>query len=261
MFKRNKKIGLVLSSGAAKGVAHIGVIDYLLQNDYQIEYICGSSIGALVGAYLSIYKDIKGLKRIAIETDWKLLLGLMDINIINLYQGGIIAGKKIEEFLKEIFKDNTFQDCKIPLIIVATDLKTGKPIEIETGEIWQALRASIAIPGIFTPLKLQENTLIDGGVSMPMPSYYLKKRKVKNIIGVNVLSEPPQIFSQGKSEINIIENLLQSLFIMESTIANEQARLCRKTINPPVSHIPFYDFTRAIELIEIGYQTAQRSAI
>ena len=254
--KNNKEMALALSSGAARGIAHIGVIDYLIGAGYSFQYIAGSSIGSIVGAYLSLYENVDGLKRIAIETDWRMLLGLIDVNIINLSQGGIIRGRRIERFLRELFKDSTFDDCKIPLIIVATDIKTGKPVEISTGKIWHAVRASIGIPGIFTPMNYGERLLIDGGVSLPLPGSCLLKRGFSNIWGINVLSQPPHILAK-KREVNIIESLLQSLFIMESTISNEQAKLCKVVVSPPVYDFPFYDFTRARELIDIGRITAE----
>ncbi len=256
-IKRPKTICLALSSGAARGLAHIGVIECLIEHSFQISAIGGSSIGSIVGAYYCLRKSISGLKKIALETDWKMLLGLLDLNLINLSQGGLIQGRKIERFLKELFGDATFNDCKIPLIIIATDLYTGEPVEICEGKIWHAVRASISIPGIFIPIKHQGRILIDGGVSCPLAVESLKKRHYKNIWAVNVLSRPPQLQKRA-NQINIIDNLTQSLFIMESAIANQQAQECKLCISPPVADHPFYDFTLAEKLINIGYITTEK---
>ncbi len=257
-FKRRKKnIALALSSGAARGIAHLGALEVILASGYCIEAVAGTSIGSIAAAFLSLYGDIEGLKKLALETDWPLMLKLLDINPTNLFKGGLIQGRRVEEFLKQIFGDYTFKDCKIPIVIVATDIITGKPVEINTGKLWHAIRASISIPGIFTPVEIAGKTLIDGGVSMPLPSKILKEKGFSPIWAINVLSNPPEM-AKDKKHINIIETLIQSIFIMESSISNEQATYCDKVICPDVGNFPFYDFTNAEKLINLGRKAAEK---
>ncbi len=255
-WRSKKKISLALSSGAAKGLAHLGVIKNILAEGIKIKAIAGSSIGALIGAYFALNYDINPLIEIALETNWQKFLGYLDFNIITISEGGIIRGRNVERFLKELFGEKEFCDCKIPLIIIATDLKTGQAVQITEGKIWKAVRASIAIPGIFTPIRLGKKLLIDGGVSMPVPVKALIMRKLQPVWAINVLSHPTRLQLQDKTSPNLITTLTQSLFIMESAIANTQSEDGEKVISLDTSHVLFYDFPKAKEIIKIGKEVS-----
>ncbi|MCK5393262.1 MAG: patatin-like phospholipase family protein, partial [Candidatus Omnitrophica bacterium] len=140
-FKKEKyKIGLALGSGSARGLAHIGVLKALKENNITIDMIAGSSIGALIGAYFAKYQDIRGLEEITLNMEFKKLIRLADPNFF-LLSKGFIRGKKVEEFLEIILGDIDFKDLKIPFFVVSTDIETGEEVIINTGSVVKAVRA------------------------------------------------------------------------------------------------------------------------
>jgi len=160
-----KQISLVLGSGGARGYAHIGVIEELLEHDYEIKSISGSSMGALVGALYACGK---------LETykEWVSELDLFDVaKLLDFSLGGtgIIQGDKVFRIIEEMIGDVMIEDLPIPYTAVATDLIKQKEVWLQKGSLIDAVRASIAIPTVFTPKKIGERYLIDGGVLNPLP--------------------------------------------------------------------------------------------
>ncbi len=248
---------MALSSGGARGLAHLGVLKALREKDVQIRAIAGSSIGSLIGAYYCLKGEIDSLIRIAHETDWRRLLGLLDINPLTLSRGGLLEGKRIEQFLKELFADATFSDCGIPLVVVATDLRTGRAVEISEGPLWKAVRASIGIPGLLSPVEMGSYLLTDGGVASPIPVITLKKRGYRPIWAVNVLASTPR-YPVSRQQLGVLEVLEQSLLLMENIVAKTQSQLADGCIEVDTSDVPFYDFTKAKDLIPRGETVAHR---
>ena len=152
----NLKIGLALSGGAAKGLAHIGVIKALEEAGIKIDYIAGSSMGALVGAAYASGVPIDTLEKIAINTDWKTSMKLF---IPGLSTSGLINGKKVENFLYKLYDDKRIEDLPIPFAATASDIDTGKLCVINKGSLLNAVRASISIPIVFTPVKYKDMLL------------------------------------------------------------------------------------------------------
>ncbi len=242
---------MALSSGGARGLVHLGVLKAIQKKQIRITALAGSSIGSLIGAYYSLKGEIDTLIDVAHETDWKRLLGLLDINPLTLSRGGLLEGKRIEQFLKELFSDATFSDCRIPVVIMATDLRTGKAVEITEGPLWKAVRASIGIPGLLSPVEMESYLLTDGGVASPIPVMPLRNRGYKPIWAVNALASPPK-YPIARQRLGVLEVLEQSLLLMENIVANTQSQLADKCIQVDTSDVPFYDFTRAEDLIARG---------
>lgn len=177
-----KKLGVALGAGGFRGPAHIGVLEILEKHQVEINYIAGTSIGALMGAHYALYQDIKKMR-----TD------IADA-ITNKYQffgdlgatGGFISGKRIETFLRKIYQGATFSDCKIPLKIISCDLITGKKVVFDEGDLATAVRASISIPMIFKPHAHQEQLLIDGAILDPVPCDILPTMGAEVILAVNL---------------------------------------------------------------------------
>ncbi|MCK4947182.1 MAG: patatin-like phospholipase family protein [Candidatus Aureabacteria bacterium] len=189
-LKREKsKTGLVLGSGAARGLAHIGVLKALKEQNISIDMIAGSSMGALVGACYARHGKIIDIEEIALRMDWKQLAQLADPNLA-LFFKGVIHGKKVKDLLKTLIGDVNFRDLKIPLAVVATDVNTGEEIVIKTGSVIDAVRASISVPAIFMPVKLRDRFLIDGGIVNPVPVTVVKNMGATFIIACNVTYKP-----------------------------------------------------------------------
>ncbi len=163
----NPKVGLILGSGGAKGMAHISIIEYIESMDIPIDFIAGSSIGALIGALYSegklgnFKKDILAIPPSRYPEFFEPIIPA----------SGLLSADKIMSFIENYLPaDRDLQSLKIPLAIVATDYSTGQPVVFRQGNVLQAVRASISIPGIFKPVRFKESVLIDGGVSNPLPT-------------------------------------------------------------------------------------------
>lgn len=178
----NKKIGLALGSGGAKGIAHIGVLKQLEKNKIKIDYIAGSSIGALIGSLYSLHQDSKKIEKLFLQNNWRRFLRFLEPSL----SGGLIKGDKLEKYIKEIIENAAFNDLKIPTAIVATDLKTCRPVIFKSGSLSKAILASMSVPLIFTPQSLKNKMYIDGGLSEPVPVDIARDLGAKKIIAVNL---------------------------------------------------------------------------
>ena len=178
----DKKIGLALGSGGIRGLAHIGVIKVLLKNKIPIDYISGSSAGALIGAYLATHGEVDSLEKILLENSKEFLPIFFDFSL----RGGFINGKKVNTFLEKILNNIEFSETKIPFTVVATDLISGQPVIFSSGKIVTAVRGSISIPIVFKPISYQGKYLVDGGLSNPVPVDILNENGIEKVIAVNL---------------------------------------------------------------------------
>jgi len=178
----NKKLGIALGSGASRGWAHIGVLNALAEAGINVDYISGTSIGSVVGAVYSI-GDMKEFKKFVLSIDWKSVVSLIDVTFPG---SGIIPGKRLFRMLSEYYKDIMIEDLPIPYCAVAADVRTGEEIRFTSGRVIDAVRASVSIPGIFTPFKYQGRVLVDGGIVNPVPSNILREMGADVIIAVDL---------------------------------------------------------------------------
>ena len=181
-FKR-RKVGLVLGSGGAKGLSHISVIEYIESMDIPIDMICGSSIGAVIGAvYCS--GSLGKLKEDLLAMSRKEFLSLFDLTIP---RSGLLKGNDFVDFMKKYIPENArLEEMPVPLSIVATDYYTGKTVIFTKGNVLNALRASISIPGIFIPVPYRNTFLMDGGVANPLPVDVIRMMGADLTIAVNL---------------------------------------------------------------------------
>ena len=185
MDKKYPKIGLALGSGGVRGYAHIGVIKKLEENNIPIDFIVGSSVGAVIGSHYSLFKDIRGLEGLVLSSGWREIFSLVDPSL----RGGLIKGEKIREFFDKNLKGAEFSELKIPFKVIATDLKSGDAVELSNGKISEAVRASVSVPVIFKPVLIQGKELIDGGISNPVPVDTLKNMGADIVIAVNLVNK------------------------------------------------------------------------
>jgi NTE family protein len=184
-----KKIALTLSSGGARGLAHIGVIQELEQRGYSISSIAGSSMGALIGG-LQAAGTLNSYARWITQLNKKNIFGLMDFT---LDSKGILRGEKVfaEMRKKGIIPEINIEDLPVPLAIVATDIINNKEVVFTSGDLYTAIRASIAVPNIFTPVKNNGGLLIDGGVVNPLPINRLAASSDQLVVAVDVNANVP----------------------------------------------------------------------
>jgi NTE family protein len=200
------KIGLALSSGFARGFAHIGILKSLEKNNIPISCIAGTSIGALIGACYAVNPKIKDLEKIGRNFDIKDFIDVKEVD------KGLVEGDKILKYLSIITNDADFCDVKIPLKIIAVNVKTGKRVIFNKGNIAEAIRASISYPGIFTPANINNKLYLDGGLIDPIPVDALNN--VNKIIAVDLsLGNFRDIFFSNENYSNDFIDDLKQTFI------------------------------------------------
>ncbi len=163
-MRRKPRIGLALGSGSARGWAHIGAIRALEERGVKPDLVCGSSIGALVGAFYAA-GELDKLETWVTSLAWTTVLRLMDLT----WRGGLIRGERLFTLFRTNFQDRDISELAIPYGAVATELASGREIWLREGKVLDAARASCAMPGLFTPVIRDETILVDGGLVNPVP--------------------------------------------------------------------------------------------
>jgi len=176
------RIGLALSSGSARGWAHIGVIHALRDAGIEPDIVAGSSIGALVGAAY-VCEQLDALEQSVSKLTWWDIVRFMDIQ---LRKGGFIEGQKLMDFLAHYVADRPIETLAKPFVAVATDLATGQELWMQRGSLSDAIRASIALPGLFTPVRINERWVVDGGLVNPVPVSVCRALGAEVVIAVNL---------------------------------------------------------------------------
>ena len=269
-----KKISLCLSSGGARGLAHIGVIEVLLENGYEIEQISGSSIGSVVGSIYAAGGLLK-FKKWVLGLDKLKVFSLMDFTIGG---HGVMKGDKVFNKLKTIVVDQNIEDLNTPMKIIATDVVNGKEIVFKKGSMYDAMRASCSIPGLVRPFVYKKTQLVDGGVLNPLPLNHLlspnqtlavnlneTKSNIKNKKSsprtqnpessyFNVLKEYFYFNKGNRKRLSFFDLTYKSIHIMQNKLANEM--LLKHPIDFIVN-IPFdscypLEFYKAREMIKLG---------
>jgi len=194
-LQSNKKIGYALGGGAARGLSHIGVLKALEEHSIFPDIVTGTSIGALIGALYAGGIKIGDIEQLALRLDFKRLVLLADMT---LPLSGLIGGKRVISLLKSILGDLTFSHLKYDFACVATDIKTGEQVVIHDGSLIEAVRASISLPGIFTPVCIKGRYLVDGGLVNEVPVSVCREMGAEYVIGVNVIPEPSRMMPKLK---------------------------------------------------------------
>ena len=255
------KVGLALSSGAARGLAHVGVLDVLERKGIPIDMIAGTSIGAIIGAAYAAGKNIGEITSAVTSLNLRKMMSLADFTIPT---SGFIKGKKINSWLKSIIGEVDFAELKIPFTCLATDISSGKEVVIKQGPVVAAVRASASMPIIFTPVKRQGRYLLDGALVEPIPVRALREMGADIIIAVNVV---PYMGIRKKANAedletqkapNVFSVLIRMMYIMGYQAAQDGLREADIVITPEVGHILPGNFNRARECILQGKRAAQR---
>ncbi|MEE8413285.1 MAG: patatin-like phospholipase family protein [Dehalococcoidales bacterium] len=253
MSEERKKIGLALGSGAARGLAHIGVLKVLEQEGIHVDMIAGTSLGALVGAFYAYGQSVERMEKLAVD------LGAKRLNFLfepALPRTGLFRGRKIENALKVFIGGARFHDLNIPLACVATDINNGDEIVIEEGIVWEAVRASSSVPVILALVEREGRYLVDGTLVNPVPVSVVKAMGADFIIAVNVI---PRGEMQGKAAPNLFTVVMQTLYISSYQFIQASLEGADIVIEPEVKEIGYADFHRAREGIFQGERAAKKA--
>lgn len=201
------KIGLALSGGGGCGFAHVGVLEVLLEHNINISFVAGTSMGSIVGGLFASGLSKEDFFNLVDSFQKKYVL---DFNVLSLLKNGLISGNKLEKYLNEKLQNKNIEDFKIPFTAVTVDVKTGKQVLLNKGSAAFAMRASSAVPAVFSACPYEDKLLIDGGVINNLPQDVVKQMGADYVIAVDCLGEV-----DCKTEPkNIIESLITSSNIM-----------------------------------------------
>jgi NTE family protein len=204
-----KKVQLILSSGGARGLAQIGVIEAVKAHGYVIEKVAGSSIGALIGGFYAAGK-------LDVFTDWVKELNRIDVMRyfdVHFSSRGFIKGKKIMKELEKMLGNPNIEDLPVRYKAVSSDIISHEPVWFDQGSLLEAIRASISIPGVFTPVKYNDGLLVDGAIATPMPMNAFEREKDEKMIAVNLNAmikyKIPKNKPDEKEREGLVENFYQ----------------------------------------------------
>jgi len=251
MLKHNisKGVGLALSGGAVRGVAHIAVLEFLEAEKIPIAAIAGTSAGSLVGALYAAGVPLANIREIALETSWK------KIFIPTLPKTGLVVSDRIGAFLREILPVRTFASLKIPFAAVTANLRTGEKVVLTEGGVARAVQASCSIPLIFTPTTIRGQILVDGGVASQVPVRTVREALgVKKVVAVDVNDKTSGEGSYG----NIFEIAAQVSMLYAFRNSRAERKLADELIAVDASGIAIYDLRKTKELLARGRRAAEK---
>ena len=246
-----KKIGLALGGGGAKGLAHIGVIRQLEMWGVPIDYIAGTSMGALIGAWYALKQDTD-----LVATVFSQLKG-RDVHplkkIVGKKNGALFRDAAIESLLEKGFADKTFANCTIPFAAIATDVADGSRVVLDKGVLADAVRASIALPLIFAPVSDKKGRLLmDGGFSDPVPADVVRAMGADVVIAVDVSSQWIDL-SASNIDVRDMYTIVSDAFsVVEYQIAKQVLQTADVVVRPPVAHYTWLSFDSAQDIIDAG---------
>ena len=284
------RVGLVLGSGSARGWAHIGVIRALEKAGVRPDILCGTSIGALVGASYAM-GELDRLESWVLGLGVGDVVGFMDVSL----SSGVLKGDRLMEFLRRDVADRPMEELGLPFAAVATSLRTGAEVWLRRGSTFDAVRASIALPGIFTPVRWEGSLLVDGGLVNPVPVSLARAMGADIVIAVDLgsdilgrrfrtasaaeapastvpkwmrkLQENLSALAPGKSSdepampsmIDVLSTCMDIALvrIARSRMAGEPPEVL---VAPRLAHLRLFDFHRAKEAIEEGRRAVERVA-
>ena len=244
------RVVLVLGGGGARGIAHAGVIEVLSKADIPIDLIVGTSAGSIMGALYADQGNSEQLTTLALNTSF---ISLSDLNNLPKSEG-LLQGYKLQKFLLNNMKANNFNELKIPLIAITTDLKTGDVFPISSGPIAPAVQASGALPGLFDPVQLYGHTLNDGGVSDPIAVDIAQQYKPDIIIAVNISEQLPAALPTTAEGIYNRAYLISRINISQMCMQGADVK-----IQPDVGNTGVFDTGAAKTLYAAGVTAAEQA--
>lgn len=259
--RHTHRIGIALGAGSARGWAHIGVLDALLKAGIVPESVAGTSIGALVGA---VYADdeLPALEEWVRSLTWRKLVGYFDVS----FRGGLVKGDRLFDFLRGDLLEKRIEGLRRPFAAVATDLVNGREVWLREGPVADAVRASIAIPGLFTPWLEDDRQLVDGALVNPVPVSLVRAMEADFVIAVdlgsNIVGRHMRRPAAGKrhprrpSMVDVVTGSLDimSVRIARSRLAGEPAEV---VIQPRLGGLGLLDYHRGAEAIAEGRAAAE----
>lgn len=243
--RRRRTVGLALSGGAARGIAHLGVLAVLLEADIVPDLVAGTSAGAVVGALFCRGWSPEQMLRLVRG------LNLLQLGRPSVRRPGLLDGSRFEELFRSLAGDLSFEDLSIPLAVVACDLLSGERVVLRQGPLAPAVRASCSIPGIFTPVEIGPYLLVDGGVVDHLPADVVRALGADYVIGVDV---NPRVLAAERPR-SAFDVLAVSFQIMSYKSSMRPAQHADFLIRPETAGFDWFRFgSQADDLFQAGRQ-------
>ena len=244
--KSDKKVGLALGGGATLGGAHVGVLRALEETELSIDYIAGTSIGAMVGALYAFGMPVDEIEQIALDLDWP------DISGLALSKRGLLNNNEMGKLLDKHLGDVHFDDADIPFAAVTTDISTGEKVILDEGDVSEAVKASTCIPVLFEPIEYNGRLLVDGGLKESVPLSAIQQMGAEYTIGVDLNAH-----RKYKRPENILDILNNTLEIALKHLANVNSREIDLLIQPNLAEFSRSETKDIDKMISEGYKTAK----
>lgn len=258
-MEQKRRVALVLGGGGARGIAHIGAIEELERQGFEVSAVAGTSMGALVGGmYASGH--LGPFKEWMCALDRYKVFGLVDFT---LSSEGLVKGDRVMRAMQELVPDVRIEQMPVPFAAVAADLVTGREVVLDRGGLYDAIRASISIPSVFRPVHRDGMVLVDGGMVNPVPYDRVRRSEGDLLVAVDVCASfggDPAF--RARMSLNHYKVLVTSSQIMQQRIASLQRRLCPPDIlvEMPADRFSMFEFYRSAEIVEAGRE-AMRAAL
>ena len=247
---KRPSLGVALGGGFARGIAHVGALKVLEEEGIPIDYVAGTSVGAIIGAgYCS------GMSAAEL-TDLARTLRLADFARLTLSRYGFYNNDRMVRFFARVLKRHTFEEMRIPLAIAATEFRTGEPVVFTKGPIADPIRASCAYPGMFLPVQIDGRSYIDGMLAYAVPTTPLRQMGAERVIAIYLSAH----WSNAKPPRHLFEVIGQCFSIAQAKLADSWKKDANLVIEPDVSGFAYDCFERTPELIAAG-EAAMRAAL
>ncbi|HXK82691.1 MAG TPA: patatin-like phospholipase family protein, partial [Bacteroidales bacterium] len=245
--KNMKKTGLALGGGAALGAAHVGVLRTIKEYNININYVAGTSIGALAASFFAFGVPIDKIEEMTLGLKW------VDISRLSLSKYGLLKNDKLSHLIKKYIGDKNIEEANIPLAIVAADVATGEKVVLKSGSLIDAVQASTCIPGIFIPVEIDDRMLVDGGLVENVPVNTVKNMGAKLVIAVDL---------NAKHKYNKPDNIFDVIINSFHHLLKVPVKLQTKTVDflltPDLGEFSRTNTKNIPEMIEKGYIEAQK---
>jgi NTE family protein len=242
-------IALALGGGFARGFAHLGVLKVFQQYDIKVSHIAGSSVGSILGAAFASGAPLERIMAVCRT------LRFRDIARWRVSRLGLASNQRLAALMEHVFGSRQFEDLRIPLAVVATDLSTGEPVIFTQGNLVDAIRASCAFPGLFEPVQIGTRCLADGGLVAPVPTHAARFIGAQTVVGVSV--------GMQDGHRGVPTNIFQVVSRAVSAAQKHQLEVWERhadlVLRPDVQFLAWDDFARADEAIEAGAAAALRA--
>lgn len=239
------KVGVALGSGAARGLANLGVLQVLQEQQIPVEVVCGTSAGAIAAGLFAAGSDLRLVGKMVLQLDWS------DLTSWTLRPQGLVAPDKIHDMLRLLTRNQDFEDLPIRAAVVATDLLTGEEVVLDSGSVADGIIASMSIPGIFLPVPKDGMLLVDGALVNRVPGNLCRRLGADFVIAVDVGWGPLRSRVRHLPDV-----IIQTIDILSRQAASKKEIDCDVLIEPDLGNVRPTQLNRAEEIVEKGRQAA-----